>query len=105
MLLCFSFHFEGSGNQVGSNDGNSTNSPFAVVSGGLFNEVVAELSVVGGGQSNTVAARASTIGGGEYNVVEGVGSSTISGGRQNAIMGNTNEGRSRFVVVSHFLLV
>jgi hypothetical protein len=72
----------GADHNVGSHDGDPTNSPFATISGGVSNTASGGYSFIGGGQENNASGEWSTICGGDYNINSGQ-YATIGGGWSN----------------------
>jgi hypothetical protein len=77
----------GGGNIAGSDDGNSTSSHYATVSGGKDNTSSGEYATTGGGNNNSASAYGATIGGGINNSSTS-NNAVIAGGTGNAASGD-----------------
>jgi hypothetical protein len=77
----------GYANRAGNNAGETTDRPFATVSGGVVNVASGSGSTVSGGVFNHAAGTNSAVSGGEINEASG-SKSTVSGGSQNIAGGD-----------------
>lgn len=76
----------GTGNQVGTDDGDPESAETATVGGGGGNSARGKSATVGGGGNNTASADYGTVSGGLQNTASGV-EATVAGGRDNTASG------------------